>query len=228
MFVTDHEYLVDSIQKLTAETERNYIIQVDDYLGIQVFSNGGERIIDPDYELSKQQGVVVRVEPQRFLVRQDGYAKLPMIGDVYLEGYTLYQADSALAVEYSKYYESAFVITKLLNKRVIVLGPDGGKVVPLENQNINVIEVIALYGGISDNGKAYKIRLIRGDLKNPNVNIIDLSTIEGMKQASLDIMPNDIVYIETRRRIISESLAEIGPLISIVTNLLVTIILLTR
>jgi polysaccharide biosynthesis/export protein len=230
MFKADHEYLVDSLQRDVKLADKNYVVQENDYLTIQVFTNNGERVIDPDFALSKQQSgaTVMRAEPPRILVWRDGYARFPMVGNVYVKGYSLYQVDSLLSLEYTKFYQSAFVMTKLLNKRVVIIGPMGGKVIPLENVNINLIETIALYGGLGDQGKAYKIRLIRGDLKNPNVNIIDLSTIEGMKAANLEVQPNDIIYIETRRKILSESIGEIAPLISLITTLLVSILVITR
>lgn len=228
MFRTNEEVLVDSIQKQLAYIDKNYLIQKNDYIEVRVYTNAGERIIDPDYELSRFQGQMVKPEIPRFLVREDGKANLPMVGTISLDGYTLRQADSLLSVEYSKYYNTPFVVTKLMNKRVVVFGPQGGKVLPLENENVNLIEVIALYGGIDQSGKAFNIRLIRGDLQNPNVSIIDLSTVEGMKKATLGIEPNDIVYIETQRRILSESIREISPIISLITSLLVTIVLIVR
>lgn len=232
MFQTDEEYHTDSLQKKVDQAERNYIIQPNDYLSLQVFSSGGERIIDPDYELTKrEQSVGKAFEPPRYLVKVDGTANLPMIGNIFLKGFNLYQADSILALEYSKYYKSPFVITRLLNKRVIVLGPAtsmAGKVIPLENDNMNLIEVIAMYGGINENGKSYNIKLIRGNLKNPEVNIIDLSTIEGMKKANLAVYPNDIIYIEPRRRVFLESLREIAPVLSVVTNIVVALVVVFR
>ncbi|MBX9851282.1 MAG: polysaccharide biosynthesis/export family protein [Cytophagaceae bacterium] len=229
MFKTDHSIIVDSIQRQIAYAEKNYIIQKNDYLDVRVFSSGGERLIDPDYEMSKNQGSsVFKPEPPRYLVRSDGMVALPMVGEIRLDGLTLSQADSILAIAYSKYYQNPYVISKLLNKRAIVFGPIGGKVIPLENENVNLIEVIALYGGINEQGKAYNIRLIRGDLKNPNVSIIDLSTIEGMKAANLDVQPNDIIYIESVRKLISETVRDIAPVVGLITNVLITIVLLTR
>lgn len=229
MFKAKYSTHVDSIQKQIAQAEKNYTIQKNDYLTIQVFTNNGERIVDPDFELSRQGGIIQRsFDPPKYLVRDDGFAKLPLIGNMYVVGFTFYQLDSILSIGYSKYYESPFVVSKLLNKRVIVMGPLGGKVIPLENENVNLIEIIALYGGINQTGKSYNIKLIRGDLKNPDVSVIDLSTIAGMKAANLSIEPNDIVYIETQRKIISESIAEISPIISIISTVLFTIILLSN
>jgi polysaccharide biosynthesis/export protein len=237
MFGTEKDMLVDSIQKEIIHAEKNYVIRKNDYLNIKIYTNRGERLIDPNSELAKGTfggtGSAVKEEGVRYLVRSDGKVNLPMLGDVNLEGYNLFRADSLLAVKYSKFYEGAFVITSMLNKRVFVLGPFpiGAKVIPLLNENINLIEIITLYGGIPDNGKSYNIRIIRGDLKNPNVNIIDLSTIDGMKAANLDVQPNDIIYIEPVRKLVLESLRDITPFISLlvsITSISITIIFLTR
>ena len=232
MFSTENSILVDSIQRQLAYAEKNYIIQRNDYISVLVYTNGGERIIDPNSELNKTQSNIPKTKDdiQKYLVRNNGNVTLPMIGDVHLEGRTLYEADSILAIKFNGFYESVFVISKLMNKRVVVLGPapNAGKVIPLENENMNLIEVIALYGGIADNGKAHNIRLIRGDLKNPNVSIIDLSTIEGMKRASLDIQPNDIIYIEPVRKLWLESFRDLSPIITLLfTTVTVTLSVIT-
>ncbi|HXA00887.1 MAG TPA: polysaccharide biosynthesis/export family protein [Cytophagaceae bacterium] len=232
MFSTEKSMMVDSIQKQIIHAEKNYVIRKNDYLNVKIYTNQGERLIDPNSELAKgaSSGGLVKEENIKYLVRTDGNANLPMLGDVHLEGFTLIQADSLLAIKYGKFYEGAFVITTMLNKRVFVLGPFplGAKVIPLQNENINLIEVITLYGGIPDNGKAYNIRVIRGDLKNPNVNIIDLSTIDGMKKANLDVQPNDIIYIEPVRKLFLESFRDISPIISLLLSSISILILITR
>jgi polysaccharide biosynthesis/export protein len=235
MFSTEKSVIVDSIQREIVNAEKNYVIRKNDYINVKIYTNRGEKLIDPNSELAKgaSSGGLVKEENIKYLVRSDGKVNLPMIGDINLEGYTLIRADSLLAIKYGKYYEGVFVITAMLNKRVFVLGPFplGAKVIPLQNENVNLIEIITLYGGIPDNGKAYNIRVIRGDLKNPNVSIVDLSTIEGMKRASLDVQPNDIIYIEPVRKLFIESVRDIAPIISLlvsITSVTLTLIILTR
>ncbi|MCS6824406.1 MAG: polysaccharide biosynthesis/export family protein [Cytophagaceae bacterium] len=230
MFRTDEQILIDSIQKADANHKKNYVIQKNDYISIKVYTNNGERIIDPDYELLKATGIqagTLNRETPKYLVRDNGMVFLPMIGDIKLEGYTLRQADSILSEAYSKFYYNVYVITKFENKRVVVLGALGGKVLNLENENTNLIEVIAQYGGVSQESKAHNIRVIRGDLKNPQVTIIDLSTIEGMKKATLNVEPNDIIYIEPQRRILPQTIQDLSPIISLVLSILTFIALLT-
>jgi polysaccharide export outer membrane protein len=211
------------------EVEKEYKVQKNDYLSIEVYTNKGERLIDPNFDIQRSEfekrGEYIS---PKYLVRQDGTVNLPMIEEAYVEGLTIPQIDSSLAVAYSQFYEEVFVISKILSRRVFVLGPNDGKVITLENENMNLIEVLALYGGISELGKSKNIRLIRGDLSNPQIQIIDLSTIEGMKNASLDLKSLDIIYIESRKKSFSETAREITPLVAIFGNIVTLVVLIAR
>jgi polysaccharide export outer membrane protein len=220
-----------ALQREMLAAEKNYTIQPNDLLEIEVYTNKGERIIDPDFELMKElrggggQMLNNRIKPQ-YLVQPSGEARLPMVGNVYVQGYTLYQADSLLAQVYNEFYKNSFVITRFVNKRVIVLGATGGQVIPLLNENMNLLEVLALAGGLNGRGKAYNIRLIRGDLQQPQVQQIDLSTIEGMQKASLGLQSGDIIYVEPARRILPETIRDITPVIGLVANALTLLIVI--
>lgn len=210
--------------------ERNYTIQPNDLLEIEVYTNKGERIIDPDFELMRDMRggggqVNARIKPQ-YLVQPNGEVKLPMVGNIYLQGYTLHQADSLLARAYNEFYKESFVITRYVNKRIVVLGATGGQVIPLLNENMNMLEVLALAGGLTGTGKAHNIRLIRGDLQNPQVQVIDLSTIEGMQSASLNVLSGDIIYIEPVRRVLPETIRDITPVMGLVANALTLLIVI--
>ncbi len=66
----------------------------------------------------------------------------------------------------------------------------------LNNENTNLFDFIASSGGMPGNSNASKIKIIRGDLKDPKVYLVDLSTIEGMKAAELTLQAGDIIYIQ--------------------------------
>jgi hypothetical protein len=99
---------------------------------------------------------------------------------------------------------------------------------------MNLIEVLALAGGVDGGGsggasvyryggKTSNVRIIRGDLKNPQIEQIDLSTISGMRRANLQMEPNDIIYIEPVRRRFLEGLTDAGPVLSATGVLLGTL-----
>jgi len=236
MFETDVEYINDSIQAILDQPDHTMKIADNDYISVMVYTAKGEKLIDPDNQLSKVTSPDMKASQganvTKYQVKIDGKATLPMIGEVYLRGYTCKQADSLLTIAYSKYYIDSYVLTKMLNKRVIVFGPMGGKVINIDNDNISIIEAIALYnstgsaGGSNSYSKMNKVRVIRGDLKNPHVQIIDLQTIVGMKQASLALLPGDIIYMEPQRKVLTEAMNDFIPLLTTVTTLLTLAILL--
>ena len=86
--------------------------------------------------------------------------------------------------------------------------------------------MLAASGGIPENGKADQIKLIRGDLKNPEVYLIDLSTLKGIKNADLVLQANDIIYIELRKDYVRKVLAETAPILAILSLVTTTIALI--
>lgn len=237
-------------------TDRNYRIQPNDFLDIRVYTNKGERIIDPNGELQlgSSAGQIPSLTPRstatplgrstaqvsrtgingsgsglELLVQANGMVSVPIIGETRLSGLTLHQADSTLQVLFTPYYRDTFIQTRVTNNRVIILGSPGGVVVPLANDNMNLLEVLALAGGIDGGGggggvyryggKTSNIRIIRGDLKNPQIEQINLSTIDGMRRANLQMEPNDIVYIEPVRRQFLEGLTDAAPVFSAAATL---------
>ncbi|QCK16746.1 polysaccharide export protein EpsE [Mangrovivirga cuniculi] len=206
-----------------------YKLEVFDRITIDVYTNEGERIIDPDLELipeTRGQGVQSKPNPE-YVIQSDGYVRLPMVGRVYAEGLTLEELNQLLADEYSEYYLDPYVLSSYANKRVIVLGAPGGQVIPLENENTNLLEVLALSGGISSDMRANNIRLIRGDLNNPEVYLIDLSTVKGMTEAQTRVESGDIIYIEPVVRPANEAFRDAAPIIGTVSGILTIILIFT-
>ena len=231
MFATEQSPDQQQLANAIAEANRNYTIRENDFLEMDVYTNDGELLIDPNFEIMQEigrngQNQQFREQP-RFLVEADGTAKLPLVGDVPLAGLTLSQADSALEARYSAFYENPYVITRYINKRVIVLGATQSQVIPLQNENTNLIEVLALAGGIVQ-GRTDNVRLIRGNLNEPEVHVIDLSTIAGMQIASLRVQPGDIIYVQPIQRVTAEVVRDISPILGLVTSLATIVLLVLR
>ncbi|UOQ53428.1 polysaccharide biosynthesis/export family protein [Hymenobacter cellulosivorans] len=243
------------LRSLVGRTSRNYLIQPNDYLEVRVYTNKGERILDPNGELQfgnpspastttatpvpTGRGAVsgnrggnaqsAQVSGNQFLVQANGMVNLPMVNLVKVNGLTLLETDSLLKTKYDVFYKDSYVSTRVTNNRIVVLGAPGGQVIPMTNDNMNLLEVLAASGGLDaggfgggtsgNRGRAYNIRLIRGDLRNPQVQVIDLSTIEGMRRANLQVEPNDVVYIEPVRRPFFEALSDAGSVFGLIGGL---------
>lgn len=226
MFKLPEGFQPNKITKEALTVEKNYIIQQNDYLKLDVYSNKGEKLIDPNPELSNLTNNQNRTDKQQpnYLIDLQGVAKFPMIGELKLEGLTLRQAEEIIQKEYQNYFEKPFAILTYANKRVIILGAPGGQVIPLVNQNISLIEVLSLANGLDNLAKAQNIRVLRKE----KVFLIDMSTIEGYKNGNMLIEPGDIVYIEPVRRPISEALKDYIGVLSLAVSIYALIIVTNK
>jgi polysaccharide biosynthesis/export protein len=205
-----------------------YRIAANDILGFSVFTNDGFKLIDLTTGIGGQNAGSIGLNTNsvnnatKFQVDVEGQVKLPIIGKVKIADLTIREAEKLLEDKYTVYYNKPFVMLSVLNRRVMVFPGTGGAgtVVTLENENTTLIEALAMAGGITESGKANTIKLIRGDTRNPQVHLIDLSTVEGMKQSNMLLQANDIIYVEPVRRVSRGILAEITPVVGIITSLL--------
>lgn len=195
-----------------------YRLAPNDELFFRLYTNDGERLVDPISPISQQ----IRGD-QNYLIEFDGKVKIPVLGRVSLSGLTLREAEKFLESEFSAYYNNPFVQLRVTNNRVIIFpGGRGGtsRVVYLENTNTNIFEALAMAGGIAD-GRAHKVKVIRGDLQDPQIFLIDLSTIEGVKNADMVLQANDIIYVEPRERVPQRIMENVGPYLTLLSTALI-------
>ena len=218
------DYKAPELTKEIVQAERNYVIQKNDFLKVEVYSNKGERLVDPNPEMSRPTATSVAQEKQtpNYLVDLNGIVKYPIVGELKMEGLTLREAEAILQTEYEKYFTGSFVVLTFQNKRVIVLGAVGGQVIPLANQNMTLAEVLALSKGFGNDAKAKNIKVVRGE----QVFIIDLTTIAGFQAGNMIIEPNDVVYVEPVRRPFAEGLRDYTGLLSLFVSTLSLIIVI--
>ncbi|MBN8695944.1 MAG: polysaccharide biosynthesis/export family protein [Bacteroidetes bacterium] len=216
----DYQY-----SKLPDSTKaKDYIIAANDLIEFRIFSNDGFKLIDltslnqtnRDYQMNNRMD---------FLVEYDGNVKLPILGRTKISGLTVREAELMLEEKYSSYYVKPFVLMTVQNKRVVIFPGSAGdaKVIPLMNNNTTLIEALALAGGIADDGKAKIVKLIRKNGEKDDVYLLDLSKIEGIKYANMVLQANDIIYVEPRRKYATKVLAEITPILSLLSSTLVLI-----
>jgi polysaccharide export outer membrane protein len=205
-----------------------YLIEPGDQLTLQVYSRDGFRLIDVlgGGVTGNSQQFIANSGQVNYLVDKEGFAKLPILGDYYVKGYSHIQLEKELAQKYASLFVDPYVLIKVTNRRVFMFKGGGASVIQLNEAPTSLIEVLAKSGGLDRSLKAYKIKIIRGDLKNPEVHLIDLSTLEGLRTAELTMQPNDIVYVEDRKRVVRDALAEALPLFSGVTTLISFILLI--
>lgn len=209
-----YQKLIDSVGQV------DYKIAPNDAIQCRVYTNDGFKLID----LANSANLIYNNNLD-FLIESDGKVKLPLIGPQQLAGLNIRDAEKFLEEKYSEYYVKPYVNLKVTNKRVIIFPGNSGsaRVVPLANNNTTVLEALAYAGGITDDGKAYKVKLIRknGDKLKPDVYLMDLSRIEGIAAANSKVQANDVIYVEPRYRVARTLAGELTPVISLITSVLI-------
>ncbi|MBS1559506.1 MAG: polysaccharide biosynthesis/export family protein [Bacteroidetes bacterium] len=225
MFKPTKEHPVEALNREAMNVQQDYVIQKNDLLRLAVYSNKGERYIDPNPDLSNANPAAAKTTKAEdginYLIDQSGLVKLPLIGELKLEGLTLRQAEEIAQKEYSKFFTEAYVQLTFANKRVIVLGAPGGLVIPLTNQHVTVAEVLASAKGINNEAHANRIKLIRDN----HVYAIDFSTVQGFQEGNIAVQPGDIVYVEPVRKPFTEGLRDNYVLGSLLLSLITVLVI---
>ena len=229
----------------TITTPKNYIINKNDKLEFVMFTNKGEIMVDPTSEFAKQisGGGSAQGSNLSFLVQYDGCVNLPILGKVKVDSITLNECDSLLAKLYSKYYFEPFVKTKIADRKVYILGLGSGggagggaggggggggtRAIILDRENITLPELLTQAGGPALYSFANRVKIIRGDIKNPTIFSVDITGWNSMQNLNLVIQPNDIIYIPPGRRIIFDIIRDATFYTQIITTLL-TLVLITK
>lgn len=207
MFGTEKDYVYNDFE----EEKSEYVIRPYDKLSVRIYTNNGIQLIDME-NMSQNSETL-----STYLVDKDGIVKLPSVGFIKVKGLTVKETETLLEKKYTQFYQNPFVMIKITNRRVIVFtaGSTKGTVLTIENEKFTLIEALAKAGGLDDFGKAYRIKLLRGDLKNPKVYLYNISKIEDMKKANMVLQANDIIYVEKRGKYTQRLLGEIMPFVTL-------------
>ncbi|HLW29851.1 MAG TPA: polysaccharide biosynthesis/export family protein [Brumimicrobium sp.] len=220
---TKEDVIVDNIPISPSDA---YRLAPDDKFSFIMYVEGGKRIIDLGSGINTGDDAQTQSSVQiEYLVRNDGKVDLPILGLVDVFGLTIIEVQDKLRELYAVNYIDPFIQVEVTNRRVIVFPGTGGdaKVVPITNNNTTLMEAIALAGGITERGKANKVKVMRQTKEGREVYEIDLSTIGGLKYADMIVQSNDYIYVEPAKQLTRELLKEATPIISLISSAIVII-----
>jgi polysaccharide export outer membrane protein len=217
MFKTEKGF---EYNKFEPQEEKEYRIQPYDIISLSINTNDGYKLINTGEMQRNSQNLKQEIE---YLVEYDGYVKIPVLGRIKLTDLTIREAEKLLEEKYKEYYNNPFIFLKVNNRKVYIFksGGEQGSVINIPEDRLTLIEALAISGGIPDGDKAYKIKLIRGDVsKDPQVYKYNVSSLEQLQGTNLLLQANDIIYIDTRPRYARRLLVEMTPYLTLLTTAL--------
>ena len=233
MFKTpkDGSFQYDSIPMRPYE---DYKISVDDKLAFDLNTNGGKNLIEAltqsTVEGSGRGSGNNSIAGREFLVKRNGTVDIPVLGDLLVLGLTVQQCEDTLENLFKDQYQDPYIQLRVTNRRCVVFSGNGNSasIIPLQNTNTTLLEVLAATGGISDRGNARLVKIFRKVEEKREIYLIDISTIEGLKYADMVIQGNDYIYIEPRARLIMGAIKEFAPISTLISSFAVIYTLIKK
>ncbi|MCF2519166.1 polysaccharide biosynthesis/export family protein [Dyadobacter sp. CY351] len=137
------------------------------------------------------------VQPFGYLVRNDGFVELPMIGKVAVEGLETEAAADMVRTKLNRYLKEPSVIIHNLNFKVSVLGEvNRPAVYNIPNEKITLPEVLSLAGDLTIYGKRDNIMIVREENGKREYVRVDLTSRDIFNSPFYYMHKNDLVYIE--------------------------------
>ncbi len=230
MLKTPNDYIFNEIDPNNNKEE--YKIAINDVIVFQLYTNNGFQLIDMFNQngTNNQQNRTMMIGGGngnlgiQYMIRQDSLVELPILGEVNLAGKTIKEAEIYLENKFSEFYVDPFINIIINSRRVFMFTGSGGdaQVIPLTYNNMTLFEALAMGGGIGINGKAKKIKLIRPTELKPEIYLIDLSTIKGIKDGNMVLQSHDIIYVTPNLNYATEILSYVGPILSLISTLTLT------
>lgn len=133
-----------------------------------------------------------------YTVRPDGKLKLPVIGEVYVNGLTIDEIEAKLDKLLLVYFDKdqVFIKVRLAGIKYTVIGETTNGQHYLYQNEANIFEALAQAGGIDFLGNRYEVQIVRMHPEGVKYYEIDLTDKRVVSDPRYFIQPNDIINIK--------------------------------
>lgn len=132
-----------------------------------------------------------------FEVDTDGNIKLPMLGKVQVADVSLSAVEAVVQKKADEFLNDAIVKVKLLNFKVTVSGEVRNPGVYYNyNNNITVIEALAMANGNTDFASIKNVMIVRPNPEGSKTYLLDLSTKSTFQSEGFYLHPNDYIIVQ--------------------------------
>ncbi|WP_299987931.1 polysaccharide biosynthesis/export family protein [uncultured Pontibacter sp.] len=145
-------------------------------------------------QMMRQQGN----QNEGYLVDTKGAIDFPVLGNMQVHGMTTEQVRDSIMLQVRDYVQDPIVKVRLQNFRFTMMGETGPSVVqvPADNEEVNLLEGLAMAGGISIYGKMNNVLVIREQDGQRTMARLNLNSKETLTSPYFYLQQNDIVYVE--------------------------------
>lgn len=142
-------------------------------------------------------GANTGISTSGFLVDKNGDITMYKLGTLHVEGLTRTELKQQLQKDVEPYLKDAAITIRFLNNRVTMLGELAKPgIITLPNEQIPLLEAIAISGDVTLTGRRDNILVIRDTEKGKQFKRVNLTDHSIFKSPFYYLKPDDIVYVE--------------------------------
>jgi polysaccharide export outer membrane protein len=153
------------------------------------------------------------------LVTSNGYISLPLIKRIKVAGLTQTEAKDKIEKAYQAFnIIDVEVYVEVLNKRAYITGEikKSGEI-PLFNERLGLLQVLAIAGGLTDSANRQAIVILQRRGDEIHTKTVDLTGADSLKVANIMIHPNDTIYVTPNdMKPFNTGINEIAPTVALV------------
>ena len=131
-----------------------------------------------------------------YLVDEAGNINFIKLGALRAAGLTQRELKTQLEAGLVPYLKEAVVSIGILNRHVTMLGAAGPKILPLDVDNMTILDALASSGDIGERGKTDNVLVIREEDSSKVFKRLNLTDQSVFYSPYYYLQPNDIVYVE--------------------------------
>lgn len=136
---------------------------------------------------------------QQYLVSNEGYITMPVIGKFKIGGLTKSEAENKICEKLMPYLKEEPIVTvRMANYKISVLGEVAHPgTFTITNEKVNVLEALAMAGDMTIWGMRDNVKLVREDAKGKREIIyLNLNNAELVTCPYFYLQQNDILYVQ--------------------------------
>ena len=229
-YLRDLEYNVPEIAQPAPELR----LKVDDRISIQVFSEQMELAAPFNAAGVQMENETGSLLSSTYGVDARGNIEFPILGEIQVEGKTLNEVQKEIAAEITRrgYIKEPIVKAELVNFTVTVIGQLGQKIIDVEGNNMNLIQLLAQLSGDLESAKIPDVMVIRTENGIRQAYQVDFQTKKLFDSPVFYLQQNDVIYVKPRGVKLSNGgdlfLKYFTPAITALSTTIYVILLLNR